>query len=128
MQQNTAWINKTVDGKSKMPSIIKQAGRGMIKLKIKQKQMENESILIWKMAVASAISWEIAKLAGSDHPYLAPLSVILCLQTTVNRSIQFSYHRMVGTVIGIVVTVFAVPHLKVNGWTIGLLILAGSFL
>ncbi len=100
----------------------------MIKLKIKQKQLENESILIWKMAVASAISWEIAKLAGSDHPYLAPLSVILCLQTTVNRSIQFSYHRMVGTVIGIVVTVFAVPHLKVNGWTIGLLILAGSFI
>src|SRR3954447_15545406 len=99
MQQNTAWINKTVDGKSKTPSIIKQAGRGMIKLKIKQKQMENESILIWKMAVASAISWEIAKLAGSNHPYLAPLSVILCLQTTVNRSIQFSYHRMVGTVI-----------------------------
>lgn len=56
-----------------------------------KKQMINKTFLIWKMAIASAISWEIAKLAGSHHPYLAPISVILCLQTTINRSIQFSY-------------------------------------
>lgn len=94
----------------------------------KPKQMENKSILIWKIAVASAISWEVAKLAGSDHPYLAPLSVILCLQTTVNRSIQYSYHRMVGTVIGIVVTMVASPYIGVNGWMIGGLILIGGFI
>lgn len=93
-----------------------------------KKQEENISLLILKMAAASAISWEISKLSGSEHPYLAPLSVILCLQTTVNRSIKFSYHRMAGTIIGIAVTVLAVPNLKVNGWTIGLLMLIGCLI
>ncbi|MDQ0199683.1 FUSC family protein [Neobacillus ginsengisoli] len=93
-----------------------------------KKQMENKTILIWKIAIASALSWEIARLAGSHHPYLAPISVILCLQTTVNSSIRFSYHRMVGTIIGIAVVVLLAPQLKVNGWTLGLLILIGSFI
>lgn len=92
-----------------------------------KKQMENKTWLIWKMAVASAISWEASKVMGSNHPYLAPLSVILCLQTTVNRSIRFSFHRMAGTIVGIVVTVAAVPYVPINGWTVGLLILIGSF-
>jgi uncharacterized membrane protein YgaE (UPF0421/DUF939 family) len=94
----------------------------------KKKQMENKALLIWKMALASALSWEIAKIAGSHHPYLAPISVILCLQTTVNKSIRFSYHRMVGTVIGISVTVLVARHLDVNGWTLGLLILVAGFI
>jgi uncharacterized membrane protein YgaE (UPF0421/DUF939 family) len=93
-----------------------------------KKQMENKTLLIWKMAVASCISWEVAKFAGSHHPYLAPISVILCLQSTINRSILFSYHRMVGTIIGISVTVIAAPHLKVNGWTLGILMLVGGFI
>ncbi|WP_223587838.1 FUSC family protein [Neobacillus bataviensis] len=93
-----------------------------------KKQMENKTHLIWKMALASALSWEIAKLAGSNHPYLAPISVILCLQTTVNQSIRFSYHRMVGTVIGIAITVILSPYLEVNGWTLGSLILIGCFI
>ncbi|WP_413300591.1 FUSC family protein [Bacillus sp. 1P10SD] len=92
------------------------------------KQLENKTYLIWKMAFASALSWEIAKLAGSNHPYLAPISVILCMQSTVNQSIQFSYHRMVGTIIGIGITVLLSPYLQVNGWTLGLLILIGCFI
>jgi uncharacterized membrane protein YgaE (UPF0421/DUF939 family) len=93
-----------------------------------KKQMENKTVLIWKMGAASAISWELAKLAGSHHPYLAPLSVVLCLQTTINRSILFSYHRMVGTVIGISVVVLIEPYIKVSGWTLGLLMILGSFI
>jgi uncharacterized membrane protein YgaE (UPF0421/DUF939 family) len=92
------------------------------------KQLENKTYLIWKMAFASALSWEIAKLAGSNHPYLAPISVILCMQSTVNQSILFSYHRMVGTVIGIGITVLLSPFLQVNGWTLGLLILIGCYI
>ncbi|MDQ1146410.1 hypothetical protein QE429_003237 [Bacillus sp. SORGH_AS 510] len=100
----------------------------MVKNKQIKKQLENKTHLIWKMALASALSWEIAKLAGSNHPYLAPISVILCLQTTINQSIQFSYHRMVGTIIGICITVLLSPYLSVNGWTLGLLILVGCFI
>ncbi|WP_442598567.1 FUSC family protein [Neobacillus sp. D3-1R] len=89
---------------------------------------EDKSLLIWKMAVASGLSWEIAKLFGSNHPYLAPLSVILCMQTTIDQSIRYSWHRMVGTVIGIVSTIFIASKLSVNGWTLGLLILGGTFI
>jgi uncharacterized membrane protein YgaE (UPF0421/DUF939 family) len=93
-----------------------------------KKQMENKMLLIWKLAIASGLSWEIAKLSGSDHPYLAPISVILCLQSTINRSVLFSYHRMVGTVIGISTVVLVEPYLKVNGWTLGLIILISCFI
>jgi uncharacterized membrane protein YgaE (UPF0421/DUF939 family) len=111
-----------------MEKFIKKEEAVMVKVNKKLKQLENKTILIWKIAIASALSWEVAKLAGSDHPYLAPLSVILCLQTTVIQSIQYSYHRMVGTVIGIIVTMFAAPYIGVNGWMIGLLILIGCFI
>ncbi|MGG5254372.1 FUSC family protein [Neobacillus sp. SM06] len=97
-------------------------------MKPSKKRMENKVGLIWKMAVASAVSWEIAKWMGSNHPFLAPISVILCVQTTVKNSIRFSFHRMAGTIIGISVTVATAPYLSVNAWTIGLLILIGSFL
>lgn len=100
-------------------------GKGNRQLK---KQMEDKTVLIWKMAIASALSWEISKLAGSEHPYLAPLSVILCLQITVNQSIRFSYHRMAGTIIGILVVVLTGEHLNINGWTLGGLILIGCFI
>ncbi|WP_144480281.1 aromatic acid exporter family protein [Cytobacillus oceanisediminis] len=92
------------------------------------KELENKTVLIWKMAIASAISWEVAKLVGSDHPYLAPLSVVLCLQTTVYQSIFFSIHRVVGTVIGVITTVYLVSRLSMNGWMLGLLMLGGTFI
>lgn len=59
------------------------------------------SILAWKLAIGSALSWEISKLFGSDHPYLAPLSVILTIQSTVDKTVSLSIKRMIGTVIGI---------------------------
>ncbi|CAM3722059.1 hypothetical protein MEZE111188_05005 [Mesobacillus zeae] len=56
------------------------------------KKLENKTVLIWKMAIVSAISWKVAKLVGSEHPYLAPLSVFLCLQSTNNQSIALIFH------------------------------------
>ncbi|MDR7237659.1 uncharacterized membrane protein YgaE (UPF0421/DUF939 family) [Neobacillus drentensis] len=60
---------------------------------MKKKNFESKTALVWKMAIASAISWELAKLIGSDHPYLAPISVVLCLQTTIDQSIRYSFHH-----------------------------------
>ncbi|MDN0189807.1 MULTISPECIES: FUSC family protein [unclassified Bacillus (in: firmicutes)] len=80
------------------------------------------------MAIASAVSWEAAKLVGSKHPYLAPLSVILCLQTTIDKSIRFSFHRIVGTAIGVMLTAYLVSHLHMNGWILGLLMLGGTYI
>ncbi len=105
--------------------MIKDGGRGG---NMKQEKLENKSALIWKMAIASAISWELAKLIGSSHPYLAPLSVVLCLQTTIDQSIRYSFHRIIGTVIGIILTAYLASHLDMNGWILGLLIVGGVFI
>lgn len=90
--------------------------------------IEDKSLLIYKMGLASGIAWEVAKLVGSKHPYLAPLTVILSLQSTIDQSIRYSYHRIIGTVIGVSVTTAIASHLSVNGLTLGLLILGGTFI
>lgn len=90
--------------------------------------MENQIITICKMAIATMLAWEIAKIAGSHHPYLAPISVILCLQTTINQSIKFSFNRMTGTVIGILITALVAPYFKVTGWTLGVLVFIGALI
>ncbi|MBS4196530.1 FUSC family protein [Lederbergia citri] len=89
---------------------------------------KNRSLLIWKIALGSTISWEIAQLFGSHHPYLAPLSVILCIQSTFNKSVRISIKRIVGTVIGIFVTVLITSHVKITGFNLGLIILLGCFI
>ncbi|MDC2867710.1 FUSC family protein [Bacillus sp. BP-3] len=85
-------------------------------------------ILITKIALASGVSWEIAKMLGSKHPYLAPLTVILSMQETVQHSAVYAFYRIIGTIFGITVSVFIISHLKVSGWTIGLLLLGGMVL
>jgi uncharacterized membrane protein YgaE (UPF0421/DUF939 family) len=79
-------------------------------------------LFILKMSAASGIAWELAKLAGSKHPYLAPLSVILCVQTTILQSVQYSVHRLLGTMIGVLLTAWVVDVLSLNGWTLAILI------
>ncbi len=88
---------------------------------------ESVSILIWNMTIGSILSWELAKLMGSYHPYLAPLSVILSLQSTEEKTISLSIKRLIGTIIGILVTVLIASNMKINGWNLGLLILLGCY-
>lgn len=75
-----------------------------------------------KMALASGIAWELAKLAGSKHPFLAPVSVILCMQPSVQQSLQFSYFRVVGTVVGVILTAIAAIWLPLASWSMALLV------
>ncbi|SDM74617.1 Aromatic acid exporter family member 1 [Fictibacillus solisalsi] len=94
---------------------------------ITENQSENLSILVWKLALGSAVSWEISKYLGSNHPYLAPLSVILTIQSSFDQTISISVKRVIGTLIGISVTVLIAKFFKVEGWSLGLLILIGCF-
>lgn len=86
------------------------------------------SILAWKLSIGSALSWELAKLLGSDHPYLAPLSVILTIQSTVDKTVSLSIKRLIGTIIGILVTVLIARHVTISSWSLGLLILLGCYI
>ncbi|OPA77787.1 FUSC family protein [Paenibacillus selenitireducens] len=86
----------------------------------------NNNGAVWKIPLASALSWEIAKWAGSNHPYLAPLTVILSIQATVSKSIQFAWQRILGTIAGVLLTASIAPYIGLNGWSIGLMLLLGS--
>ena len=98
--------------------------------KIKASRFYSNSIAlkIFQIAIASGVSWELAKLAGSHHPYLAPLTVILSMQSTIVGSIRFSIKRIIGTIIGVLLIVLAAEYLPVNGLTIALLILFGGYI
>jgi len=85
-------------------------------------------MLITKIALASGIAWQVAKMLGSKHPYLAPLTVVLSMQETVHHSAMYSIYRIIGTIFGIAITYFIVSHIDVNGWTIGLLLLGGMLI
>lgn len=86
-------------------------------------QNESFSNAIWKIAIGSALSWEISHLLGSKHPYLAPLSVILCIQATTDKTLSIAVQRIIGTIIGIPIVVVIAKHLSITGWNLGLLIL-----
>ncbi|MCO0601120.1 FUSC family protein [Peribacillus butanolivorans] len=70
----------------------------------------------------------IIKTIGFYHPYLAPLTVILCLQSTIDITVQRSIQRVIGTMIGISVIVLIARHMSINGWNLGLLILLGCYI
>ena len=80
-------------------------------------------ILILKMVIGSAISWELAILFGSKYPYLGPISLILCLQATLLKSIRFGIARIVGTIIGVVSVYIFASSLHANGLSIALVML-----
>jgi len=91
-------------------------------------QNESFSNAIWKIAIGSALSWEISQLLGSKHPYLAPLSVILCIQATTDKTLSIAVQRIIGTIIGIPIVVVIAKHLSITGWNLGILLLLGGYI
>ncbi|XZF77608.1 FUSC family protein [Bacillus sp. AL-1R] len=89
---------------------------------------ESITSLIWKLSIGSALAWEISKLFGSSHPYLGPVSLILTVQSTIDKTISLSIKRVIGTMIGIGITVIIASYMKVTGWNLGLLILIGTYI
>jgi uncharacterized membrane protein YgaE (UPF0421/DUF939 family) len=94
----------------------------------KENSNENSTNLIWKLSIGSILSWELSKAFGSAHPYLAPLSVILTLQSTIDKTVNLSIKRVIGTMIGIFVTVLIADYLPLEGWSLGILILIGCYI
>lgn len=87
-----------------------------------------QSANVWKTALAAGLSFEIAQLTGTKHPYFAPLAAILCVQITIDKSIKSGYNRIAGTVIGVLLTAFIAGFIGVHGWSIGLIVLIGTLI
>ncbi|MCL6452660.1 MAG: FUSC family protein [Alicyclobacillus sp.] len=78
---------------------------------------------VWKAAFGSALVWELARWTGSRHPYLAPLTLILCLQATVGQSLRFAAYRTAGTVLGVLIMGLVAKQVPVAAWSLGLVLL-----
>ncbi|MFF0826437.1 aromatic acid exporter family protein [Brevibacillus sp. NPDC003359] len=59
------------------------------------------------------------------EPYLAPLTVILSIQLSLDKSLQFAWQRVLGTIVGVLFTVWITPLIVTDGWSIGLLLFVG---
>lgn len=82
--------------------------------------------IIWKTAIGSALAWELAKLAGSAHPFLAPLTLILCLQGSVHQSLNFAFARVIGTVLGLFIIELFVHYFNLSPLSLFILIVIGT--
>ncbi|MCF8567494.1 FUSC family protein [Alicyclobacillus tolerans] len=87
-----------------------------------------QTAVVWKTALGSAIVWELARLTGSKHPYLAPLTFILCLQATVGQSLRYAMYRSVGTVIGVVMIGVFAKSIPVTAWALAVALLLSTAL
>ncbi|WP_161780677.1 FUSC family protein [Tumebacillus flagellatus] len=95
-------------------------------MKNKLKTFLSQNSIVCKNALGCALSWEIGSLVGSKHPYLAPLAVILCLQITVVKTLRHALQRILGSVIGVLLTAYVAQLFGMHGWSIGLMILIGT--
>jgi uncharacterized membrane protein YgaE (UPF0421/DUF939 family) len=82
-------------------------------------------ITIIQNVIGASLAWELSKIAGSSHPFLAPLAVIICLHATLDESILHGYRRIIGTLLGAFTTGFIAPYIGSNAWSIGLGVLLG---
>ncbi|TGE34538.1 FUSC family protein [Desulfosporosinus sp. Sb-LF] len=82
-------------------------------------------ITIIQNVIGVSLAWELSKIAGSSHPFLAPLAVIICLHATLDESILHGYRRIIGTFLGAFTTGFIAPFIGSNAWSIGLVVLLG---
>lgn len=115
---------------SESPSQSQTGDTAVFKSLIRQRSPSTDLLsstaVIWKTALGSIVAWEVARWSGSNHPYLAPLTLILCLQATVGQSLRFAWQRSVGTVIGVLIVGLFAQDLPMTAWMLGLVLLIST--
>ncbi|HET7580135.1 MAG TPA: FUSC family protein [Bacillales bacterium] len=83
--------------------------------------------IVWKTALGSGLSWQLAKLAGTQHPFLAPITLILCLRDSTSQSLTFTMKRVFGTILGILIIIAGMALIgdKVSAWELTVLMFLG---
>lgn len=88
----------------------------------------DRTAVVWKMALGSLGAWELAVWTGSKHPYLAPLTLILCLQATIGQSLRFALIRTAGTVFGVLMIAWFAEDIPVTGLSLSAVLLISAAL
>lgn len=87
-----------------------------------------QTAIVWKTTMGAVLAWELARLTGSRHPYLAPLTVILCLQATIGQSLRFAFYRTIGTVAGVLMIAAFAKDIPVTAWALGVVLFISTAL
>lgn len=81
---------------------------------------------IAKSAIAATVAWEVAsRLPHGNSPWLAPLTAMLVVGTTVYDSFSKGVQRVAATVLGVLVAYEVGRYLGLHWWSI-LLVVAGA--
>ncbi len=112
-----SWMNLIIVTNNNLYSIFQEVPM--------EKPFLHKFIYLCKLAAGSSFAWKTAEFFGSIHPYLAPLSVILCVQPSLEKSVRFSIQRIIGTIIGVMFTVLFFSHVSPGYLTLALSIFLG---
>ncbi|MFT2007662.1 FUSC family protein [Pontibacter sp. 13R65] len=84
---------------------------------------------IIKTALAAAISWFLAtSLLQDEYPFFAPLAAVLTVQVTVVDSLEKASHRLVGIIMGVVLSMLIGHWFNISAYSIFFVILIGMAL
>lgn len=78
------------------------------------------------LAIATGLSWQLAEAAGSAHPYLAPVAVLLAMQSTSFNTLKSAGTRVGGTILGVLLTSYMAQWVGLHGWSVGLSVLVSA--
>ncbi|WP_187269992.1 FUSC family protein [Pontibacter qinzhouensis] len=84
---------------------------------------------IIKTALAAAISWFLAtSLLQDEYPFFAPLAAVLTVQVTVVDSLEKASHRLIGIILGVVLSMLIGHWFNISAYSIFFVILIGMAL
>ncbi len=84
------------------------------------------SLYMIRITLAASLSWVVVhSLYGDEYLYFAPLAAILITQGSVKASLEKGVYRLIGIIIGGVVSLFVGQFFDVSGLSILLILLIG---
>lgn len=84
------------------------------------------SLYMIRVTLAASLSWvAVHSLYDDQYLYFAPLAAILITQASVKASLEKGIYRMIGVIIGGIVSLVIGQFFDVGGWSILLMLLIG---
>ncbi|MEH2378714.1 MAG: aromatic acid exporter family protein [Nostoc sp.] len=84
--------------------------------------------MAFKMAIASAISFEVAQALRWQYPFYAAIAAIIVMSSTHGSTLLLGIQRIIGTVIGAIGGAIFAVALGTNFWSLGISVFLTIFL
>jgi uncharacterized membrane protein YgaE (UPF0421/DUF939 family) len=74
----------------------------------------------FKIGLAAAISYYLARFLSLPESYWAPISAIIVMYSDVSKTVKVSTYRMIGTAIGVTIGAASAALFGIHLWSFGL--------